>query len=495
MARVEVDEVLAPLRALPRFGTPIGLGRVGRLARGAVAGDWLAGLDAIRVTGSNGKGSVAVMVERILDAAGVDAGLYTSPHLFDFRERIVRGGQPISAEALQASASVVVEELRRHAAEHPAEQVGAFEATTALALDYFHRVRPETVVAEVGLGGRYDPVRLFQGRWNVLVSLDLEHTALLGTTLGEIADDKAQLAEPGSALFVGVVPQAILRRLREDGEPRGVEVVAASEVCTAERTSYEDGRMRVDLTYGGERWDGVEVALLGEHQARNAALAVAVAGRWLERHRPGMDRTELLRAVRRGLAAVRWPCRLERLGEDPPVYVDAGHTPAALAALAESVRKLLAGEKVVLVVGVSADKDVAAIVTPLLPLARRVIATRARQRGGSAEAVAEVVRKHAPELRLDIGDDLGRALAAGRDAARREGRTVLVAGGLFLAAEAATILQDRAPIPDVPAEHGINRRALPPAPPAPPPTSSPCSPAPCPRPARSLDARRPSRRR
>jgi len=421
----------------------VGLERVRRLARDAVAGAWLAGLDAIRVTGSNGKGSVAVMVERILAAAGIDAGLYTSPHLFDFRERIVHGGEPVATAVLRASAGVVVAALRRHAAERPDEEVGAFEATTALALDSFHRLRPETVVAEVGLGGRYDPVRLFRGRWNVLVSLDLEHTAVLGTTLEEIADDKARLAEPGSVLFVGAVPSEILHRLRQDGGRRGVEVVAVSEVCSLERTSYEDGRLRVDLTYEGERWDGVPVALLGEHQARNAALAVAVAGRWLGRHRPGLGRTRLRDAVRRGLAAVRWPCRLERLGEDPPLYVDAGHTPAALRALADSVRRLLAGEPVVLVAGVSDDKDAAALLAPLLPLAERVIATRARRRGGAASRVAAAVRARAPGLRVDVEDDLERALAMGRDAARDAGRAVLVAGGLFLAAEAARICRAR----------------------------------------------------
>jgi dihydrofolate synthase/folylpolyglutamate synthase len=176
---------------------------------------------------------------------------------------------------------------------------------------------------------------------------------------------------------------------------------------------------------------------LGEHQARNAALAVAVAGRWLGRHRPGLGRAKLRDAVRHGLAAVRWPCRLERLGEDPPVYVDAGHTPAALRAVADSVRRLLAGEKVVLLAGVSDDKDAAALLMPLLPLAERVIATRARQRGGAAERVAAVVRARAPGLRVDVEDDLERALAMGRDAARDVGRALLVAGGLFLAAEAA----------------------------------------------------------
>jgi dihydrofolate synthase/folylpolyglutamate synthase len=437
----DAGDILTPLLTLPRFGSGArsGLERTADLARDVLASDFIAGLDAIRITGTNGKGSVAVMVERILAAAGVDAGLTTSPHLFDFRERIVRGGRPIETAELETAARWLNEQIRRLDATYPDEQIGAFEATTALALDHFCRVRPETVVAEVGIGGRYDPSRLFPGRCNVLVSLDLEHTALLGTTLEEIADDKALLADPGSVLLVGTLPSGILRRLREDGERRDVEVVAASEVCNLTRTRYAEGRMYVDLTYQDEPWDDIEVALVGEHQAANAALAVVVAGRWLARHRPRLDSTGLEKAVRQGLAAVRWPCRLERLSEDPPLYVDAGHTPAALAALADSVDKLLAGEKVILVLGVSEDKDVLGIASPLLPLARRVIATRASHRGGPASVVAEVVRSQAPELAVTVEDDLEQALAMAQDVGRSEGATVLVAGGLFLAVETAAL--------------------------------------------------------
>lgn len=394
---------------------------------------WFRDLDAIKVTGSNGKGSVSAMTASILGAAGVDAGLYTSPHLFDFRERIVLGGEPISGRDLADGVARFERERQRYAREHPGDEVGAFEAFTAIALDCYARRRPAALVVEAGIGGRYDSTRVFPGRLTALTSLDLEHTALLGRTLEEIAYDKADLASEGSTLVLGSLPPEMRRRLGAYGRLRRLEVVAADDVCAVGRVEAATSGTRLDLEIDGRRWQQVELALLGEHQVANARVAVVLATRWLARHRPGAD---VEAAVRRGLAGVRWPCRLEKVHRDPDVFVDAGHTPGAVDALAASLAGLLSGRRVLLVTGVSRDKDVEGIVTRLLPVAAEVIATRAHHRGAPAAEVAAVARERAPELPLDVAETIEEALASALPRAGREGMTVVVAGGLFLAAEA-----------------------------------------------------------
>jgi len=430
---VKRDELLAPLRQLPRLGTGIGLHRMLDLCRDSMGSAWFRGLDAIKVTGSNGKGSVCAMTAAILRGAGVEAGLYTSPHLFDFRERIALGVEPISEDDLAAGIARFDDERERYAREHPGDEIGAFEAFTAVALDYYARRRPASVVAEAGIGGRYDSTRVFPGRLTALVSLDLEHTALLGRTLEEIAYDKADLAAEGTTLVLGDLRPEIRRRLDAYGRLRRLEVVAAGDVCAVYRAEVAASGTRLDLEIDGRRWRDVGLALLGAHQVANARLAVVLATRWLARHRPGAD---LEAAVRRGLAGVRWPCRLEKVRGDPDVFVDAGHTPGAVDALAASLAALLRGRRILLVTGISRDKDIAGILTRLLPLAAAVVATRAHHRGAPAAEVAAVVRERAPELPLEVAEPIEDALSSALARAGREEMTVVVAGGLFLAAEA-----------------------------------------------------------
>lgn len=403
------------------------------LCREPMRSAWFATLDAIKVTGSNGKGSVAAMVASILRAAGVGAGLYTSPHLFDFRERIAIDGVPISEHDLATGIARFERRRARYARGHPGDEIGAFEAFTAIALDHFARRRPAAVVVEAGIGGRYDSTRIFPGSLTALTSLDLEHTALLGRTLEEIVYDKADLAADGTTLVTGALPAEIGRRLAAYGRLRRLEFVAAEDVCAVRRADLSPAGTRLDLELDGRRWNGVGLALLGEHQIANARVALALAARWLARHRGEAD---LEAAARRGLAEVRWPCRLEKVRDSPDVWLDAGHTPGAIDALAAALGRLLGDRRILLVAGVSRDKDVEGIVARLLPVAAAVIATRAHHHGAPAQAVAAVVREHAPGLPLEIAGTIDDALAAALHKAERDGMTVVVAGGLFLAAEA-----------------------------------------------------------
>lgn len=448
-----VNDLLKRLLELPRMGSGPGLHRMAELCRELLDDPWLDGLDAIKITGSNGKGSVAAMTAAILEAAGVAVGRYTSPHLFDVGERITVGGAPISSAELADGWRWLEGERRRLEARSPGESLARFEALTAVALRHFCRRRPETVVAEAGIGGRFDPTRLFPGRLTALVSVDLEHTALLGSTREEIAYDKADLAADGSSLVVGDLPQELRRRLAGYARVRRLELLRGEEVCAVRRVDLAaPPTMRLDLELGwglgGGRWDAVEVGLWGEHQAGNAALAIALAGGWLERHR-GFSAAELEAAVRQGLVAVSWPCRLERVRTEPDVWLDAGHTPGALAALASATRRLVAERPLVLVLGVSRDKDIRAFVQALAEglagLPTELVVTRAHHRGAPPADVATLVRELCPDLEPDVVATIDEALPRALAAATANGGAVLVAGGLFLAVEAAAVLRGADP--------------------------------------------------
>jgi|HubBroStandDraft_3_1064219.scaffolds.fasta_scaffold04477_2 dihydrofolate synthase/folylpolyglutamate synthase len=443
--RREETALLGDLMAIPKFGTGTGLDRMRKLCRELLDLPWMSALDAIKVTGSNGKGSACAMIAAILGELGVRCGLYTSPHLLSFQERIVVDGQPIADGDLASAVHWVLARRDEYGAVHPGDQVGAFEVFTCLALHHFAQARPEALVLEAGIGGRHDSIRIVPGNLVGLTSLDLEHTEVLGPTLDAIACDKADLCPPGGILVVGGIEPAVRRRLLSHCRRQDVRVIDALEQVRPRALAFEGDRMIADLDLDGERWAGVEIGLVGRHQAENAAVAILLVREWLARHRPGIAPGELERAVRRGLAGVRWPARFQRIGRAPEVFADVGHTPGAMARLAETAGAVLRGRRIVLVTGVSYDKRVEQVVTPLLPLADHVICTRAYHKGSPAATIAEIVRRHRPQLPLEIEPRIEGAVERAITLARGHDMSVLIAGGLFLAIEAAQALRGKEP--------------------------------------------------
>lgn len=447
-ARREPRAALARLAEHPRFGVGVGLHRMRWAVERLPGGDWLAGFDALRVTGSTGKGSVAAMADAILGALGVSRGRYLSPHFHHLGERIAVGGEEITEAELDRAAAWFEGVEAELLAAHPEDGFGAFEALTAAALHHFARRRPETVVAEVGIGGRFDPTRVLPGRTVALTAVSLEHTALLGPTRELIAYDKAELAPEGGTLVVGRVGAELLRRLEGFCAVRGVRLVdagGAGEGGRLGRVEAEGVRTVADLELPGLSLPRLEIALAGRHQAANALVAVALVQRWTAVHRPRLPAAELAAAVRRGLAEVRLAGRFERLRQAPDVWVDVGHTPESAAALAEAAGEVFGRAGAVLLVGVSAEREPGPLLAPLLPLAVSVVATRAHHRGGAAAVVERAVRHLAPALPVVAAEPLEEGVAEALAQARERGRPLLVAGGFFVAAEAARVLSGEDP--------------------------------------------------
>lgn len=429
------------LLELPRLGKGAGLHRAHALLGSLLCeSGFLHQLEAIKITGSKGKGSVSAMVSAILSELGYTTGTFTSPHLVRFNERIRIGGQPLADASLETSLAAVLEARRIYEAQYPGDQVGAFEVFTALAMHAFAKNEVQAVVAEAGIGGRFDPTRAIPGRIAVLTSVELEHSAILGPSLEHIAYDKADLCPDGGTLLVGRLDRELLRRLRGYATLRRVTLQASEDLCHLSEIHVGPQGTRFELDCDGLDCGLIRLPLYGEHQARNAALAVLAVKRWLELTHPFFDPRALGRAVRRGLDQLCWPGRLQQIADDPEVFIDVGHTPQSARSSAKALRALYPARKILLVAGVSSNKDSAGILAELLPRCDAVICTEAHHLGEAAANIAALCADLAPGKVQGTLPELPAAIDHGVALARAEGGLLLVAGGLFLAVEAAVHL-------------------------------------------------------
>jgi dihydrofolate synthase/folylpolyglutamate synthase len=376
---------------------------------------------ALHVAGTNGKGSTAAMLDAVLGAAGYRTGLFTSPHLVDFTERIRIGGRTIPRETVVGRVAAL-----RAALERAQIPLTHFEFATLLAFEWFAEVGIDVGVIEVGLGGRLDATNLVHPAVTAITSIGIDHVEFLGADLASIAAEKAGIVKPGVPLVLGAVPD----------EAERVIVARAAAVGAPVLRAGVDGRLRATgggLVFDGPGvcWDGLRLGLAGRFQRDNAAVALLALARVRDRFPCDAD------AVRQGLADVRWPGRLAVVGRDPLIVLDGAHNPAGIATLVGELPPLLGDRPLDLVFAVMADKDRVAMLAPLVPRIRRAIVTRVGRRGTPPEAVAAELAGRVPvetiaDPRAAVRTALG---AAGAGAA------VLVTGSLFLVGEAYAELQ------------------------------------------------------
>jgi dihydrofolate synthase / folylpolyglutamate synthase len=369
----------------------------------------------VHVAGTNGKGSTCAMIESALRAGGATTGLFTSPHLSEPTERIRIDGVPISAEEFAAAFDEVHTAVERLLDDGAIDlHTTYFETVTAMALLVFSR-RAEVVVLEVGLGGRLDATNVVEPELCVVTPIDFDHEQFLGRSIEAIAGEKAGILKRGvPAVFAPQRPEAAAVL-----EARAAEL--GIEVARAEKLPPE----RVELHARGARFDTgglrIECPLAGEHQVTNALTAIA-ALRALEIVAP---------AIEQGIAATRWPGRLERIAETPEIVVDGAHNPAGARALAAYIDRFYRGRRVVLIFGAMRDKAIDEIAGVLFPRAAEVILTAPRQaRALAPEALREAAGLSTARLAADIAEALAMARAG------EPADAVFVTGSLFLVAEA-----------------------------------------------------------
>jgi len=413
------------LYGLQRHGIKLGLENPRRLL--SLFGDPQAAFRSAHVAGTNGKGSTSAALASMLRGAGMKTGLFTSPHIVSFTERIMVDGMEIGQEEVVALA----DEIRAAAA---GLEPTFFEVVTVMGFLYFKRRGVDWAVVETGMGGRLDATNVLKPEVSVITTVDMDHAEFLGDDSSSIAREKAGIIKPGvpvvSANQKAGAMEVLERAAREKGSPLHVEGRDFKFVMKAAKP----GRVIFDYFSGGEVMKDLVVPLSGSYQALNASLAVRafeiISGG------PARDVPDE-RAVREGLANVRWPGRLELISQDPPVFIDGAHNPGAARALAEALRAnyLTSGNKLTLVMGIMSDKDIAGILGPLLPLASEVIfAAPDSARAARPEALSDVARElgFASKTAPSVKDALRMACALGH--------MVLVTGSFYTMGEAREAL-------------------------------------------------------
>lgn len=433
------------LLMIPKFGNGVGLHRMLALCSPLAGTEWMTQLDAIKITGSNGKGSVSMMVANILKELGISVGLYTSPHLLKFNERIMIDGVPISDTDLTHAVQWFQKQQNDYQHLFPNDTIGAFEAFTAIALNYFSLKQPRTIVTEAGIGGRYDSTRIIPGQIIGLTSLDLEHTALLGHTRELIAYDKADLCPEGGTIITGVSDEDILRRLKAYCSFRGITLRSIIDHSSVHRVSFGETHMTLDLEVNELNLSGLKVGLQGVHQVTNVIVAISILQEWLKLHESSIAEEQFKEAVQRGMYSIKWKGRFEHIYQNPDVFIDVGHTPDAIASLVQTVHTALADKRILLVTGVSQDKEIENIVKELVVIADAVICTRAYHKGSPPEDILKIVQNTRPDISAFVEDTIEEAMRHALKYASENNMTVLVAGGLFLAIEAMQVLNEEDP--------------------------------------------------
>lgn len=409
-------EALAWLYSLQRFGIKLGLENTRRLLEECCRGvglerpgrsdEWKAAAPKIiHVAGTNGKGSVCAMMDAICRAQGYRTGLFTSPHLVTFRERIRINGKMISETAV-AKGLTTIRNLIAHWDPHPT----FFEITTALALKYFSEANLNVMILETGIGGRLDATNAIESDVAVITAIDFDHEEWLGNTLGQIAGEKA-----------GIIKQA-------------VPVVSTPQQAEASRViCAHAAECKAPLTVITGSYNASPVGLRGKYQAQNAALAVAA----VRAVRIDLDDS----AIMRGLASIQWPARFQKW--DERTIIDGAHNPAAARALAETWREVFGHQKATLVLAVLSDKDLRGICEALASIANSIILPKIRsERAASRKQLARILhdvcstgaspagnRSSCPDI--SVVPSVAKAL----DVARSRQNRILITGSLHFAGE------------------------------------------------------------
>lgn len=379
MKELTYEEVLDQIEHQRRFGNRPGaevsalmLEKLGRPQQN---------MSVIHIAGTNGKGSVSAFLCLILKEAGIRTGMFTSPHLVDFRERICVDGQMISREEVTKLGNMLLE-----------EDFGTvptmFDYCLAMALLYYRDRQCQAAVIETGLGGRLDSTNAIGvPDVTVVTKIGYDHMAVLGDTLDKIAAEKAGIIKKGTKLVLESQEKDAMDVLLETAEKEAVTEIKIADMHDVTECRYENGRQY----FSYQKYKNLEMAMLGVHQYENAAAAILAAEIFLKDRGISDEKAEYY--IREGIKKTRWEGRMEILSREPFFMVDGAHNGNGVAALAESLRTLFPGEKFHFVMGVMADKNYEEMIEELLPLALDFkTVTVESERALAAQELSEKIR-------------------------------------------------------------------------------------------------------
>lgn len=396
-------------------------------------GDPHLGVPTVHIAGTKGKGSTSAMVSSVLTAAGYNPGMFSSPHMHTFRERIRVGGEPVPEEDFAGLVEELWPTLERVVADGHG-RVTLFELLTAMAFHHFRARGLGANVIEVGLGGRLDTTNVVQPLVCGITSIGLDHTEVLGDTIELIAGEKAGIIKRGIPVVTSPQKPEALAVIRQVAERQGSALTEVGRDITWEEGGASLDGQRFTLQTPGGRYD-LELPLLGRYQMENAGVAVGLVESLAD---SGLEISP--EHISEGLRGVEWPCRMEVLQREPLLMVDGAHNPHSAGRIVEAVKEIFPERRVVLIVGVSGNKDLPGLVEELAKLdARAVIATRSRHpRAASPERIAQTFAAYKDRIRE--AEDVASALDVAADVAQ-EGDLILTTGSLFVAAEVREVIK------------------------------------------------------
>ncbi|MDN5331844.1 MAG: dihydrofolate synthase / folylpolyglutamate synthase [Tepidanaerobacteraceae bacterium] len=429
-------EALEYIHGLTKFGIRLGLDRIKKLLE--ILGNPQEGIKILHVAGTNGKGSTCAMIDSILRAAGYRVGLYTSPYLEVFNERIKVGGRNIPDDdiaRLTEKVKSAVEEMEKKGWGVPTE----FEVVTALGFLYFKEQKVDFLVLEVGMGGRFDATNVITPLVSVITPISYDHQQYLGNTLTEIAREKCGIIKPGRVTVTAPQDKEAMMVIDETCKKLSSPLVKVETEASYRLLEWGVDGQTFNLKTSKREYDRLKIRLLGDHQLDNAATAV-VAVEALQSC--GIDIPS--EVVRKGLAEARWPGRLEILRQNPYVLIDGAHNPAGVKVLKEAILKYFPGKRIILVIGILNDKDYMNMLEEIIPIAQSVVSTRPDSpRALSAAELAESIKRLPFERTPDIcsSDDIKEAVDAALKMATPDD-VVVFAGSLYLVGKVRSLLKN-----------------------------------------------------
>jgi dihydrofolate synthase/folylpolyglutamate synthase len=420
-----LEASLTRLYARQNFGIKLGLDVERELLRRLGNPERECGV--IHVAGTNGKGSVCALLHSILKHAGIKVGLYTSPHLVRFNERIRVGDDEITDAELADLFDLTEPHISTMS--ETGREPTFFECTTAMALKHFAASHVQVAVLETGLGGRLDATNVVDPLVSVITRISIEHTAYLGNDLQSIAGEKCGIIKAGRPVVCGAMDDEALDIVRKTAAERRATLVEASKTVSIRVLSSDLAGHKLTIDTGSSSYGTVRLPLAGLHQVENLATAIATI-ETLD-SLGGMAISET--AVKQGISGVKWPGRLQVLSDDPPVVVDGAHNPGAGQALADSLAAIAKGRPVGLIVGMCNDKDVRDFLKPFSKSVVMLWAVPIRSERCLSTGIIGAVGR---SMGLECSEtSLRQGLNDARSWAARNNGIVCICGSLFLAGE------------------------------------------------------------
>jgi dihydrofolate synthase/folylpolyglutamate synthase len=392
-------------------------------------------LKTVVVAGTKGKGSTAAMIASMVQAAGLKAGLYTSPHLCSIRERIRVDGEMISEEAFAALVQALMPHIEAAGMAGVRRYRTFFEILTAMALVHFQHLGVDLAVLEVGLGGRLDATNVATPLVSVITSISLDHTEVLGDTLPKIAHEKAGIIKPNGLAVVAPQRPEALTVIRDVCVAQQARLHDVATEWRWQPRSYSWEGSVFDLEGMAQSYPALEIPLAGPHQILNAATAIATAEELRAQGLPVSADD-----VRQGIKRVQWEGRLETVSRQPWIVLDGAHNRDSARCLREALMTCFQYRRLILVLGISSNKNLAGIIEELTPMAAVTVVTQAMvPRAAPPQRVAALAAKWGEQIIVE--EDVQRALAQAIAETQPED-LLLVTGSLYLVGDAKRILPD-----------------------------------------------------